>query len=221
GRWRGSAVGGAAGAVPPPPRGLGGRDGAAAHAGGGPGEGAGGGGAAVRVRARGAGGDHRASVLGASMTSAPPGLPARPRTEPEAVIREARRRQHRRWLGVGMALAAGGAGVAAASAGSAAGGRPRPPGLHAGLTAPAHAIRPAMPPGLVLAGAATTVVMWPVGYPLFTETGGPPAYVADLGSGRLWKRQIPGIVGCDCRPYLIGVDGRLVYVGSGGITAIS
>jgi len=155
------------------------------------------------------------------MTSAPPGLPARPRTEPEAVIREARRRQHRRWLVVGMAMAAVVAGVAAAIAGSAAGGRPRPPGLHAGLTAPAHAIRPAMPPGLVLAGAATTVVMWPVGYPLFTETGGPPAYVADLGSGRLWKRQIPGIVGCDCRPYLIGVDGRLVYVGSGGITAIS
>src|SRR5258708_14986477 len=34
-------------------------------------------------------------------------------------------------------------------------------------------------------------------------------------------RQIPGIIGCDCRPYLIGVGSRLVYAGSGGATAIS
>ena len=153
------------------------------------------------------------------MTSAPPGWLAGPGTEPEEVIREARRRQHRRWLAAAAAIAVVAGGAAAVIADS-TGGRARPPGFHARLTAPVHAVRPVPPRRLILPGAATTVVMWPVGYPLFTPTGGPPAYVADLGSGRLWKRQIPGIVGCDCRPYLIGVGERLVYVGSGGTTAI-
>ncbi|HEY6278978.1 MAG TPA: hypothetical protein VIX86_21920 [Streptosporangiaceae bacterium] len=155
------------------------------------------------------------------MTSAPPGWLAEVGTEPEAVIREARRRQRRRWLATGAAMALVAAATGAVIAGSGAGSRPRPPGRHTGSAAPAHAVRPALPPGLVLAGAATTLVMWPVGYPLFTPTSGPPAYVDDLGSGRLQQRQIPGIIGCDCRPYLIGAGGRLVYVGSGGTTAIS
>jgi hypothetical protein len=153
------------------------------------------------------------------MKTAPPGWLAEPGLEPEALIREARRRQHRRWLAAGVAIAAVVAGAAAVIAGSAAGSRPRPPGPHARPAKPAHAIRPASP-GLILAGAATTVVMWPVGYPLFTPAGGPPAYVDDLGSGRRGKRQIPGIIGCDCQPYLIGVGHRLVYAGSGGTTAI-
>ncbi len=111
------------------------------------------------------------------------------------------------------------AGAAVAIAGSGVGSRPPPPGRHAMPTAPVDATRPPSP-GLILTGAATTVVMWPVGYPLFTPTGGPPAYVDDLSSGRLGKRQIPGIIGCDCRPDLIAVGRRLVYEGSGGTTAI-
>lgn len=154
------------------------------------------------------------------MTSAPPGWLAGPGIEPEAVIREARRRQHRRWLAAGVALVVVVAGAAAVIASSGAGSRPQPPGRHARPAVPAHATRPARSPGLILAGAATTVVMWPVGYPLFTPAGGPPAYVADLSSGRLWTRQIPGIIGCDCQPYLIGAGARLVYAGSGGTTAI-
>ena len=39
------------------------------------------------------------------MTTAPPGWLAEPGTEPEALIREARRRQHRRWLAAGVAIA--------------------------------------------------------------------------------------------------------------------
>jgi hypothetical protein len=153
------------------------------------------------------------------MKTALPGWLPDAGTEAEALIREARRRQHRRWVAAGVAIVTVAAGAAAVMAGSGAGSRPRPPGHHAVPTAPAHAIRPESP-GLILAGAATTVLMWPAAAPLFTPAGGPPAYVDDLSSGHLGKRQIPGITGCDCQPYLIGVGQRLVYVGSGGTTAI-
>ena len=134
----------------------------------------------------------------------------------EAVIRQARRRQHRRWLAAGVAVAvmAGGAALVLTAS---TGAHRRAPDPRARRVAPAHAIRPA--PGLVLAGSATTVVMWPNGLPNFGPAGGPPAYLADLGSGRLVQRQIPGIAGCDCQPYLIAAGRRLVYVGS-GTTAI-
>src|SRR6516225_7169665 len=140
--------------------------------------------------------------------------------DPEAVIRQARRRQRRRWLGAGVALVAVLAAAAAVIMAGGSGSRPRRPVTHPVRAAPAHAIRPAPVPGLILGGAATAVVMWPVGYPLFTSAGGPPAYVDDLTTGHLSRRQVPGIVGCDCQPYLIGVSGRLVYVGAGGTTVI-
>jgi hypothetical protein len=75
--------------------------------------------------------------------------------------------------------------------------------------------------GLALPGIAMTVVMWPAGSPAFGPHSGPPAYVDNLSSGRLSRRQIPGIVGCDCQPYLIDVGNQLVYVGSGGTAAVS
>jgi hypothetical protein len=56
------------------------------------------------------------------MRIAPPGWLPEARTEPEARIREARRRQRRRWLAAGVASAvvlAGVAGVAATPEGSA------------------------------------------------------------------------------------------------------
>jgi hypothetical protein len=154
------------------------------------------------------------------VSTAPPGLLTGPGTGPEAVIREARRRQHRRWLAAGVAMAVVAGGAAAVIAGSGAGSRPRPPGPRARPAAPASVVRPARSPGLILANSATTVVMWPVGYPLFTSAGGPPAYVDDLTTGRLSQRQIPGIAGCDCNPYLIGAGRWLVYVGPGGTAAI-
>ena len=154
------------------------------------------------------------------MSTAPPGWLPDARAELEAVIREARRRQHRRWLAAGVAMAVVAGGAAAVIAGSGAGSRPRPPGPRARPAADAHAVRPARPPGLILANSATTVVMWPAGYPLFTSAGGPPAYVDDLTTGRLSQRQIPGIAGCDCQPYVIGAGRWLVYVGLGGTAAI-
>jgi len=139
-------------------------------------------------------------------------------TDPEAVIREARRHQRRRYLIAGVTLvvvlAASAAVITAASLGS----HPRQPASRPARTAPAPGIRPL--PGLILAGAATTVVMWPVGRPVFTPAGGPPAYVDDLTTGHLTRRQIPGIAGCDCLPYLIGVGKRLVYVSAGGTAVI-
>jgi hypothetical protein len=143
-------------------------------------------------------------------------------TQPEALIREARRRQRRRWLAACAAMAAVLAGTAAVIAGS-RGDRPRPPGHHGRPARAARAARHAAAPlsGPILAGAATTVLTWPVGYPAFGPSGGPPAYVDDLSTGRLSQRQIPGIVGCDCQPYLIRAGQRLVYVGSGGTTSIS
>jgi hypothetical protein len=144
-----------------------------------------------------------------------------PAADPAALIREARQRQRRRYIVAGVAVGIVVAGVASAAAmvgGSRAGGRARVSG-DADITTRAHPASPA--PGLTLPGVATAVVVWPIGYPYFTATGGPPAYVLELDSGRHWLRQIPHIIGCDCRPYLIGVGGRLIYAGSGGTTAIS
>jgi hypothetical protein len=62
------------------------------------------------------------------MQTAPPGLRPDAQREPEALIREARWHQRRRWLATGAALLMVAAGVAAVIAGSAAGSRPRPPG---------------------------------------------------------------------------------------------
>jgi hypothetical protein len=141
-------------------------------------------------------------------------------TDPEAVIREARRRQRRRYLVAGVALVAVLAAAAAVITAVSPGGHPRRPASRPARTAPAPVIRPL--PGLILAGAATTVVMWPVGRPVFGDTpgGGPPAYVADLATGHLSRRHVPGIAGCDCLPYLIGAGRRLVYVSADGTAVI-
>src|SRR5262249_27232004 len=141
-----------------------------------------------------------------------------PRADPAALIREARRRQRRRYVAAAVAVGIVVAGVAAFIAGSWAGGRPRTGG-DADTAAAAHPARPA--PRLTLPGAATTVVIWPIGYPYFTSTGGPPAYVLALDSGHHRLRQIPNIIGCDCRPFLVGAGGRLVYPGAGGTTTIA
>ena len=141
-------------------------------------------------------------------------------TDPEAVIREARRRQRRRYLVAGVALVVVLAAAAAVITAASPGRHPRRPAGRPARTAPAPAVRPL--PGLILAGAATTVVMWPAGRPVFGNTpgGGPPAYVADLTTGHLSRRQVPGIAGCDCLPYLIGAGKRLVYVSADGTAVI-
>lgn len=140
-------------------------------------------------------------------------------TEADALIQEARRRQRRRYLAAGVAAAVAVAGVATAVAVSGSGGGRTGVRGHAAPASPPRTARPA--PGLRVPGAATTVVLWPIGYPAFTQTSGPPAYVDELASGHHWLRQIPGIIGCDCRPYVIGVGKWIVYPGSGGTTAVS
>jgi hypothetical protein len=82
------------------------------------------------------------------MQSAPPGWLPAARGEPEALIREARRRQRRRWLAAGTAVVMVAAGAAAVIAGSGAG--PRPPGRPvtvAGKPAPSAMSGVPMPAG--------------------------------------------------------------------------
>jgi hypothetical protein len=62
------------------------------------------------------------------MQTATPGWLPDAQREPEALIREARWHQRRRWLATAAAFLMVAAGVAAVIAGSAAGSRPRPPG---------------------------------------------------------------------------------------------
>ena len=75
------------------------------------------------------------------MQTAPPGWLPDARREPEALIKEARRRQRCRWLAAGAALLMVSAGVAAAMmAGSGAGRRSLPPDRHVTVT-----VKPAPP----------------------------------------------------------------------------
>ena len=145
------------------------------------------------------------------MRIAPPGWLAEARVGPEALIKEARRRQRRRWFAAGVAVAAvlaGVAGVAAGVAGHPA-GRPGPrgrPGSQAGQ---------AVAPGPIPRSIGTTVLMWPAG---FGQCCGPVA-TDNLSTGRLAQSQEPAIGVGDYQPLLTQVGRWLVYVGN-GTTAI-
>jgi len=140
------------------------------------------------------------------MRTAPPaGLPDT-RTGPEALIKEARRRQRRRWLAVGAAVAA----VLAGVAGGVAGHRPGRPGpqSHPG---PQVAARPAPIPHSI----GTTLLMWPAGSGVCCG----PVAIDNLSTGRLAQSQEPAISVGDYQPLLTQVGRWLVYVGDGA-TAI-
>jgi len=138
-------------------------------------------------------------------------------TAPEAVIREARRRQRRRQLVIGLAVAAvlaGAAGVVAGTGSPAAPRRvshprPRP-------SAPAVS-RPASP-GPIPRSVATTVLMWPVvahgEFPTFGPSE-PPAYLDNLATRQLSRRHKLAFAGGDFQPYLVQAGRWLVYVGDG------
>jgi hypothetical protein len=149
------------------------------------------------------------------MRIAPPGWLPDARTEPEALIKEARRRQRRRWLAVGVAVAvvlAGVAGVAAGVAGHPT-GRPGPRGYPRSQVAARQAAAPAPIPRSI----GTTLVMWPAD---FGQCCGPVA-VDDLSTGRLTQSQEPAIGAGDFQPLLAQVGRWLVYVGDGVVTAIA
>lgn len=136
--------------------------------------------------------------------------------DPEALIKEARRRQRRRYLAIGLA----GLAVIAAVAGSLLGGagNPRQPSA---LRPRISAVRPERPdkappsPPLILARTGTAVLLWPVGYPEFSAGGGPPAYLDNLTTGKLAVTGRPAISAGDFQPLLITVGRYLVYVGDG------
>ena len=140
--------------------------------------------------------------------------------EPEALIKEARRHQRRRYLAAGSALAAALAGAASVLAGLHGSGSAHPaptrPPRHA--SPPVSARRPHGPPPIPRS-LGTTVLMWPVGYPGFSAAGGPAAYVDDLGTGRLTQSSAVGISAGDFQPLLAQTGRWLVYVGN-GTTAI-
>lgn len=152
------------------------------------------------------------------MRIAPPGvLPDAP-AEPEDLIREARRRQHRRWIAAGatgVVLLAGVAGVVADLAGHRH-GRASSFGHTKTKTVPRPEVTTPTP---IPRSIGTTLLMWPVGYPGFGPSGGPPAYVDDLSKGRLASSQKPAISAGDFQPLLAHVGRWFVYVGNGA-TAI-
>jgi len=134
------------------------------------------------------------------------------RTEPEALIKEARRRQRRRWLAVGVAVAVVLAGVAGVAAGVA--GHPAGPRSHPGSQV---AARQAAGPGPIPRSIGTTLVMWPAG---FGQCCGPVA-VDNLSTGRLTQSQQPAIGVGDYQPLLTHAGRWLVYVADGVATAIA
>jgi hypothetical protein len=154
------------------------------------------------------------------MKTATTGPRAEAEIAPDALIREARRRHRRRYLVISLAAIAVAAATAALFASADTGGHQRPAIHRANGPAVAHASAAAMPNGLVLDGAATTIVLWPVGAPAFGPGFGPPAYTGDLATGQFAQRTIPAIAGGDFQPYAIAVGTRLVYVGSAGTMAI-
>ncbi len=134
--------------------------------------------------------------------------------QPEALIKEARRRQRRRYVAVGAAVVAvlgSAAGVAAGLHGPGS----HLPGPHSGARSPAAAGHAAGAPAPIPRSLDTTVLMWPAG---FGRCCGPVA-IDNLRTGRLAQSQEPAISVGDYQPLVTQVGRWLVYVGN-GTTAI-
>ena len=149
------------------------------------------------------------------MKTAPPGWPPDARAAPEALIKEARRRQRRRWLAAGVAVAVVLAGLAGLAAGV-AGQRPGRPGPHGRHPGPQPARQAAMP-APIPRGIGTTVLMWSAGS---GQCCG-PVPVDNLSTGRLAQSRQPAIGVGDFQPLLAHVGRWLVYVADGMATAIA
>ncbi len=140
--------------------------------------------------------------------------PPRAGEDPQAVIRQARRRHRRRQLVTGV--------VAVLVLGGALGGYAAATGTgHRAAARAASGSGHRSPPGPAGLGIGATVLLWPVGHPGFGPGWGPPAYLGNLDTGRLALRQVPGITAGDFSRYMVAVGRQLVYSGQDGTTAIA
>ncbi len=133
--------------------------------------------------------------------------------QPEDLIKEARRRQRRRYAVVSLVVGSLVGAVAGASEelGGGRSGRPGPPAHHqAAVPAP---VKVATVP-LLVSGTDTSLLMWPVG-PAYFSADGPTAYYEDLGTGRVRESGQPAISAGDYQPLLAAAGRWLVYVGNG------
>jgi hypothetical protein len=140
----------------------------------------------------------------------------RPRIDAEALIRQARRRQRRRYLATGLAIVA----LALATAGlvvTASGrqpprvGHPRPR-----LSAPARSQLGS--PGPIPRNLGTTLLMWPgLACNPGAPCGGGPTVVYNLRSRRLAGKRVPDVGEGDYQPLLVQTGRWLVYVGNGAM----
>ena len=172
--------------------------------------------ASVWIQAGRTGQGHRASVrrLGMKMLdldSVADPVAAGPDVEVESlIIKEARRRQRRRYLFTALALVV----VLAAALvvfTNLSGARPE--------KSKPKPSAPTAPVSVAISGIDSSLLMWPAGAPVFTQNGGPPAYLDNLRTGNLAQIRFAISAG-DYQPLLLHVDQWIVYVGADGATAI-
>ena len=125
------------------------------------------------------------------------------------IIKEARRRQRRRYMATGIALVVLLAGALVIFT-NLSGTRPAKP-----KTNPSPSTKRAT---LALRGINSSLLMWPAGAPVFTQNGGPPAYLDNLRTGNLSQVRFDLSAG-DYQPLVSTVGQWLVYVGD-GVTAV-
>jgi hypothetical protein len=137
--------------------------------------------------------------------------PCSPEREIEALIEEARRRQRRRRRAFAAIIAGvlvSGVGAAAISLGSRT-----PRAAHQG-----HSPKAALTPP-ILPGAATTLVMWPAGAPIFgtARSPGETVNVDDLATSKISRGQVLTDIAGTQLPYdLLAVGRWLVYATNAG-----
>jgi DNA-binding beta-propeller fold protein YncE len=155
-----------------------------------------------------------------------PGRLAEPGTEPEAVIREARRRQRRRWLAIAAAVITVIAGTGAVIWGSGTGTGSPPPGPH---RRPAPGAQPTVgASGATLVVASQTSLpqgnslSLAVGYRAVCVTGIGVTYQVDEATGRIVRTiRTPGTFPDGCRSGIAaGAGGVWVTHGCRGIYRI-
>src|SRR5215469_2679191 len=162
----------------------------------------------MRLPAGRAGEDHRAGVLGDAMRIASPGLRPGAPPEPEDLIKEARRRQHRRWLAAGLAGVVVIAGATAVVAGLAGNRHGRASArIHREKTTSAQRVVAAPP---IPRSIDTSVLWWPAG---FGQCCGAVA-VDNLSTRRITQGQEPDVAEGDFQPLLTRVGDWFVYAGN-------